>query len=122
MSDERLSLNPDRVRGIELFPDLSEEMDRRVQYAEQRLKSWILAGIAANLFIAITAAIPLIFYMGQVSRDISMAIQQSTMIEAELKQRRIWTQERMVWEARVEAELATRGISISKERVPGQGL
>lgn len=100
---DRIDLNPQSVRGIDLFPDVATEMDIRVQHAEQRIKVWILGGIAANLLVAILAAIPLIFYMGQASRDIAQANQQVGIVAAGLKEHEVQIRENTIWRARMEA-------------------
>lgn|SRR5574338_903977 len=103
MPEERINLNPQGVRGVDIFPDISDEIDRRIQHAEQRIKTWVLGGIAANLVVAILAAIPTIFYMGQVSRDIAQASQQVTLLAANIKDHEIRIQENTIWRARMEA-------------------
>ena len=103
---ERLSLSAHQdVRGIDLFPDVSDEIDRRIAHAEQRIKTWVLGGIAANLLVAIMAAIPTIFYMGQMSRDIAQTEQQITMMVAQMKDYDQRIQENTVWRARIEERL-----------------
>jgi len=99
----RIDLNPQNVRGIELFPDVSDEIDRRISHSEQRIKTWVLGGIAANLIVAILAAIPTIFYMGQTSRDISQASQQITILAATLKDHEAKIQENTIWRAQMQA-------------------
>jgi len=100
---DRIDLNPSNVRGTDLFPDISDEIDRRIQHAEQRIKTWVLGGIAANLLVAIMAAIPTIFYMGQVSRDISQTNQTVTLLAASIKDQENRIQENTIWRARMEA-------------------
>ena len=119
MQDQnRVSLDPNDFRGIELFPDVSDEIDRRISHSEQRIKTWVLGGIAANLLVAILAAIPTIFYMGQISRDINQAIARQTEQQAELVARGKWMNERMIWEARIEAALERQNIPVAKGKVP----
>ena len=103
--------SPGPVRATDLFPDLSDEMDRRDKSTEQRIKIWILAGVAANLLVAIMAAIPTIFYMGQISSNLNQALQVQAEQKAELAVRAKWIQERMVWEARIEAYLDDHGMN-----------
>lgn len=101
-----VSLGSDPVRGIDVFPDISDEIDRRIIHAEQRIKTWVLGGIAANLLVAILAAIPTIFYMGQMSRDIAQTQQQIVIALAALKDQDSRIQENTVWRARMEERLA----------------
>lgn len=117
MSENRVNLDPNAVRGIDLFPDVSDEIDRRILHSEQRIKTWVLAGIATNLLVAILAAIPTIFYMGQISRDINQAIARQTEQQAQLVAQGKWMNDRMVWEARIEAALEQRNIRISEREL-----
>lgn len=105
MATERLDLNHRDVRGIDIFPDISDEIDRRIAHAEQRIKTWVLGGIAANLLVAIMAAIPTIFYMGQMSRDISQQNQQITVLIAQMKDFDQRIQDNTIWRARMEERL-----------------
>lgn len=105
-------MNPAQpVRATDIFPDLSEEIDRRIAHSEQRLKYWVLAGIVTNLMVAIFAAVPTIFYIGQISRDINQALQNQQAQTVELAARAKWMQDRMVWEAKVSAALRARGLT-----------
>lgn len=110
---ERISLTPETVRGNDLFPDISDEIDRRIIHSEQRIKTWVLAGIAANLIVAIIAAIPTIFYMGQISRDINQAIVKQAEMQTQNAKVQAWANRRMIWETKVQAELATKGIIVN---------
>lgn len=102
---DRLGLNPNEVRGFDLFPEMSEEIDRRINHSEQRIKFWVMAGVAANLLVAILAAIPTIFYMGQASRDISQVQQEVTLLTGELKEHGVKIQENTIWRARMEERM-----------------
>lgn len=101
----RLNLGHEDVRGIDVFPDISDEIDRRISHSEQRIKTWVLGGIAANLLVAILAAIPMIFYMGQMSRDISTTQQQITILVTQMKDFDNRIQENSMWRARMEERL-----------------
>lgn len=95
----------EQTRGIDIFPDISDEIDRRIQHSEQRIKTWVLGGIAANLLVAIIAAIPTIFYMGQMSRDIAQTQQQILVAIAKLENHEARIQENTVWRARMEERI-----------------
>src|SRR5688572_14923029 len=102
---DRMNLNPSEVRGLDLFPDVSDEIDRRIGHSEQRIKFWVMAGVAANLLVAILAAIPTIFYMGQASRDISQVQGHVTVMAGEVKEQNVRIQENTIWRARMEERL-----------------
>jgi hypothetical protein len=114
MSSERISLSPE-VRGSDLFPDVSDEIDRRIAHSEQRIKTWVLAGVAANLLVAIMAALPMIFYVGQISRDINQSVAKQAELEAKIATDDKWRNSRLIWEARVESQLAEKGIIIPRQ-------
>lgn len=96
---------PGPVRAVDIFPELSDELDRRIAHSEQRIKSWVIAGILANLMVAIMAAIPAIFYMGQISRDINQAMSQLKDNTTVLNDRGKWMNDRMIWEAETRMRL-----------------
>lgn len=112
---ERIDLTPGPIRGSELFPDVSDEIDRRIEHSEQRIKTWVLAGVAANLLVAIVAALPMIFYMGQISRDINQATINQASLQLRLDSDEKWRNERMIWETRIEAQLMQKGVVISHQ-------
>jgi hypothetical protein len=112
---ERIDLTPGPIRGSELFPDVSDEIDRRIEHSEQRIKTWVLAGVAANLLVAIIAALPMIFYMGQISRDINQATIQQQALTQRLDKGEQWRNERMIWETRIEGRLYEKGILINHQ-------
>jgi hypothetical protein len=49
---------------------MSDEIDRRIQHAEQRIKFWVVSGVAANLLILVAATLPTAFYLGQLEQEI----------------------------------------------------
>lgn len=102
---DRVNLNPHEVRGIDLFPDVSDEIDRRISHSEQRIKTWVLGGIAANLIVAIVAAIPMIFYLGQISRDVAQTRSDISTTIVTLKDHNDRIQENTIWRARMEERM-----------------
>ena len=44
---------PPARAATDLFPELSDEIDRRDPHSEQRIKFWVMAGIVANLLVAV---------------------------------------------------------------------
>lgn len=102
------------VSARELFPEIvsSEEIDRRIMHSEQRIKFWIMAGVASNLVVAVAAAIPAIFYIGQISVSVQQSAETMKKIEASQDANLTWVQNRMIWETRVEAALRADGVPI----------
>lgn len=56
-----------------MSPIMSDEIDRRIQHAEQRIKFWVISGVLANLLILIGATVPTVFYLGQLDHTMSQA-------------------------------------------------
>lgn len=68
-----------------------------------------------NFFVAVGAAVPLIFYMGQITTSIN---QSSTDLKAQtsrLDTNADWVRDRMVWEARVESALEKQDIHVARD-------
>lgn len=100
---------PEDVRAVDLFPDISEEMDRRVLHSEHRIKYWIVVGILANLITLILAAIPVVFYLGQMTTTASQALATIQQQQVQMDQMRQWREERMLWESSAEQWMISKG-------------
>ncbi len=111
---------PSHVAATDLFPELSDEMDRRIAHEGTRIKFWVMAGICVNLLVAVGAAIPLVFSMGQISRDISSSVSTQQAQAIELVAQRKWMADRQIWEVRVESALQNRGIGIGQRLDPNE--
>jgi len=107
MADER------RVLGIELFPDLSEEIDRRIMHSETRIKYWVVGGVLVHLLTLAISVIPVVFYLGQISRDISDATNKVNALQVKSDESNTeaarWIRDRMAWEASIEQWAASKG-------------
>lgn len=97
------------VRGLELFPDMSEEIDRRIQHSEHRIKYWIVVGVLANLITLIGAAIPMVFFLGQMTSTASQALTTIQDQQSELDTMRIWREDRNLWESSAEQWMMSKG-------------
>lgn len=109
------------VHARDLFPEIvsSEEIDRRIMHSEQRIKFWIMAGVASNLVVAIGAAIPAIFYIGQISVSVQQSADTMKKIEASQDANLNWVQNRMIWETRVEEALRRDGVPVEHRDTDG---
>jgi hypothetical protein len=63
-----------RLKATELFPELSDDMDRRIELSATKIKLWIIGGILANLVVAMGGAIPISYSLGQMTRSFEAAI------------------------------------------------
>lgn len=100
----------------ELFPELSSDIDRRIVHSETRIKNWVIGGILANLIALIFAAIPLVYYLGQIQAQSSQALQTIQSTSAELERRRDWMLDRQLWEQSMESWAAQHGYVPSVRR------
>lgn len=108
---------PKAIKAEDLFPDWGQDVDRRIAASEARIKFWVLGGVVTNLIVAIGAAIPIVFFMGQISRDIASSVESQRALAVVQTDTSKWRQDRMIWEARVEAILINKGIIEENRRM-----
>lgn len=101
------------LRFEELYPDWSSEVDRRISASEVRIKFWVVGGALMNFMVAVGASIPLIFYMGQISTNISQSTTDLKTQTSRLDSNAEWVRDRMVWEARIESALEREKIPVA---------
>lgn len=101
----------DGANPFDLFPGLSEEIDRRIAYSEQRIKNWVLGGIIANVLVVAGAAIPMVFYLGQMSRDGAQALATIQVQQSQLATIQNDVQKRIIWETTAEQWMVSKGFS-----------
>ena len=106
------------VRLEELYPEWSSEVDRRIAASEVRIKFWVVGGALVNFIVAVGAAIPMIFYMGQITTNIQQWSVDLKAQSTRLDTNADWVRDRMVWEARVESTLEKQNIHV--ERTPSR--
>jgi acyl CoA:acetate/3-ketoacid CoA transferase alpha subunit len=103
-----------KVRLEELYPEWSQEVDRRISASEIRIKFWVVGGALVNFIVAAGAAIPMIFYMGQISSNIAQSSADLKAQTLRIDTNAEWVRDRMVWEARVESALEKRGVLVER--------
>jgi len=112
------------VLGIDLFPDLSAEIDRRILHSEQRIKYWVIAGVLAQLMTLVIAVIPVIFFLGQISRDISAATLKIDSQQAQMDRKNdlyeLRFRERMMWQYSAEQWMRSKGYKPAHTDVPNE--
>lgn len=100
---------PPPVNLYELFPELSQDVDRRIQHAETRIKYWVVAGVLANLLALIGAAIPLVYYLGGVQAQTSTVASTVQSTSSQLSRTGDWMQDRELWEQSMELWAQQKG-------------
>lgn len=104
---DRVQRAVDQLKPVDpyaLFPELNEDIDRRISHSEQRIKYWVIFGVLVN-FVALTmAAVPAVFFMGQVSQSASTIAasvsKQDTRfdgVQAEMTRQFIWRNAANQW-------------------------
>lgn len=94
---------------MDLFPDVGEEIDRRVVHSETRIKNWVVTGIVANLVMLFAIAIPMTYSLGQIQAKFDAVIVSTQDSDKKLKDLDTWQRDREVWETSVESYLVTQG-------------
>ena len=102
------------VRFEELYPEWGAEVDRRIAASEIRIKFWVVGGAMVNFLVAVGAAVPLIFYTGQISNSIQQSAVDLKTQSVRLDANADWVRDRMVWEARVESALEKQNIHVAR--------
>lgn len=107
---------PTPVKATDLFPELSNDMDRRIAHSETRLKFWVVGGVLANLIALAAIGLPMVYYAGKLVEQIEAdrLVAKAELIEAAerdaiLAARGIWMQDRRAWELSVEPFLKDLG-------------
>ena len=100
---------PPDVKAVDLFPELSEDIDRRISASEQRVKYWVIVGALANSVGLMAIAMPVIFYLGQISNQFESVL-------VEVKEAKQYAQmdvehkrEEMVWRITAEQWMISKG-------------
>lgn len=62
------------IKATELFPDLDEDIDRRILHSETRIKYWVIVGVLVNVLAVIGLGAPLIYYLGTMQAQATAAI------------------------------------------------
>lgn len=104
-----MSVEPPPVNLYELFPELSQDVDRRIAHAETRIKYWVVAGVLVNLVSLVIAAIPLVYYLGGVQAQTGSVAQTVQSTSTELQRRGDWMQDRELWEQSMESWAQQKG-------------
>ena len=98
-----------QVRATDLFPELSSDIDRRIQHSETRIKFWIIGGVLANLLVAMAGALPIIYSLGQMTTQFDAALKTMTQLKDDGVDADTWREERLLWEFSVEQHLRRSG-------------
>ena len=88
----------------EQFPSLEDDIDRRIDHSEGRIKYWVVAGILANVLTLLGVGSPLVYYFGvmqaQTSNTLNTVVetnQRLATMEARLQKQEVHTQMIDAW-------------------------
>ena len=95
--------------AFDLFPELSDEVDRRIAYAETRVKNWVLVGILGNVLTLGAAVTPAVYFLGQLSTSAAEAVSTIERQQSELERLGAWRSRRMIWESNLESWAVQKG-------------
>lgn len=104
------------MKASDLFPDIDEELDRRISFSELRIKNWIILGILGNIVTLVGAALPVIFYLGQMNATATQALDTIRQQQIQLDITREWRAERMLWESSTEQWMISKGYVPPRDR------
>lgn len=93
----------------------SEEVDRRILSAEQRIKLWTVGGILTQITALAVIVAGGVFHLGQLSTEFNTTQKNMQKIMVVLGGRGNWMDERIYWESQVEEELVKLGGNRPKE-------
>jgi hypothetical protein len=100
------------IAARDLFPDAVTflDMEQAIAHSETRLKFWVVACVCSNLVLAL----PTVFYVGRMAQATEQMSQSVKQLQQSQDLSQDWVRDRMVWEARIEAELKDKGIDATK--------
>lgn len=88
----------------EAYPELEDDMDRRIEHSEGRIKYWVVAGILANVLTLLGVGAPLVYYFGAMQAQSANTLnsvletnQKLTAMETRLQREEIHTQMIDAW-------------------------
>lgn len=75
------------------YPNLDEDIDRRIEHSEGRIKYWVIAGILVNVIALVGIGSPLVYYFGAMQAQSANTLQtiiatNQKLDELELRMRR----------------------------------
>lgn len=60
------------------------DVTRRLEHSETRIKNWVMGGIAANILALLGLGTPLVYYLGTLSSQATMAVATQTSMATKL--------------------------------------
>lgn len=104
-----MSGDPPPINLYELFPELSHDVDRRIQHAETRIKYWVVAGVLVNLVAIVIPVVTLVYYLGGIQSQITTALASIQSQSSELSRRGDDDVDRRLWEQSIETWAMNKG-------------
>ena len=94
-----------------MFPEFSQDVDRRILHAETRIKSWVVGGILANVMALFMFCVPMVYYLGKMQAQFTTALAAVTDNSKALSNRREWIRDREMWEESVDRWGKSKGFN-----------
>lgn len=104
------------LNAFDVYPELSEEIDRRILHSETRIKYWVLGGVLANVATFALTAIPSVFYLGQLSTNLENATTLLSVQVQELQRIKEQQERRNSWEVAAEQWMIGQGFQPPRTR------
>lgn len=70
----------------EQFPALDDDIDRRIDHSEGRIKYWVIGGILANLVALIGVGVPLVYIFGTMQQQSSNTLATVVALQTQVSQ------------------------------------
>jgi hypothetical protein len=70
----------------EAYEAYDQDVTRRLDHAETRIKYWVVAGICANLLALVGLGIPMVYYLGTLNAQTTQALTTVNTSAAQLSQ------------------------------------
>lgn len=104
-----MSLESPSASLWELFPELSQDVDRRILHAETRVKYWVVAGTLVNFVAILIPVVTLVFYLGGIQTQTAAALAAIQNQSLELARQSERDVDRRLWEQSMESWAVDRG-------------
>lgn len=85
VSPQRVPVESPSAAILELYPEISQEIDRRIQHSVTQVKYWVIAGVLGTLVTTIGFGIPAVYNLGRLTIQIEMIQMRLDQIDSKTK-------------------------------------